>query len=260
MMPKRPPAAGAHDKALAATWADTEDLRTAPATLWVYRAALAQARGDIPAIVRHARRALDLAGADDHFVAGPRPGSSVWPPGRPVTSRRPCRRSRRRFAACTRRGTWSTSWTAPWCSATCGSARVAPTGHAAVRAGPRDRDRAGEPYPRATADLHVGLAERGPRADDLSAQRNISRPRGCSASAARSPRTGTAGTSPWRRYASRRATTPPPGSCSTRPRNCTGPALPRPSPDRRHASPRGHRRGRPHRGRGVGARQRRRPR
>jgi LuxR family maltose regulon positive regulatory protein len=61
-------AAGAHDQALAATWADTEDLRTAPATVWVYRAALAQARGNVPATVRHARRALDLAGPDDHFV------------------------------------------------------------------------------------------------------------------------------------------------------------------------------------------------
>ena len=63
-------AAGAHDQELAASWADTEDLRTAPATLWVYRAALAQARGDVPATVAHARHAVDLAGAEDHFVRG----------------------------------------------------------------------------------------------------------------------------------------------------------------------------------------------
>ncbi len=63
-------AAGAHDQELAASWADTEDLRTAPATLWVYRAALAQARGDVPATVAHARHAVDLAGAQDHFVRG----------------------------------------------------------------------------------------------------------------------------------------------------------------------------------------------
>ena len=58
------------DPDLAATWADTEDLRTAPATISVYRASLAQARGDVAGTVRHARRALDLAGPEDHFVRG----------------------------------------------------------------------------------------------------------------------------------------------------------------------------------------------
>ena len=63
-------AAGADDPDLAATWADTEDLRTAPATISVYRASLAQARGDVAGTVRHARHALDLAGPEDHFVRG----------------------------------------------------------------------------------------------------------------------------------------------------------------------------------------------
>ncbi len=62
--------AGALDEDLAASWADTEDLRTAPATISVYRASLAQARGDVAGTVRHARRALDLAGPGDHFVRG----------------------------------------------------------------------------------------------------------------------------------------------------------------------------------------------
>ena len=68
--PKRrwPPAPD--DPDLAATWADTEDLRTAPATISVYRASLAQARGDVAGTVRHARHALDLAGPEDHFVRG----------------------------------------------------------------------------------------------------------------------------------------------------------------------------------------------
>ena len=44
-------AAGAEDADLAATWADTEDLRTAPAMVSVYRAALAQARGDVASTV-----------------------------------------------------------------------------------------------------------------------------------------------------------------------------------------------------------------
>ncbi len=63
-------AAGARDEDLRAAWADTEDLRTAPATVSVYRASLAQARGDVAGTVRHARRAVELAGPEDHFVRG----------------------------------------------------------------------------------------------------------------------------------------------------------------------------------------------
>ena len=63
-------AEGAEDPDLAATWADTDDLRTAPATISVYRASLAQARGDTDGTVRHARRAMQLAGPKDHFLRG----------------------------------------------------------------------------------------------------------------------------------------------------------------------------------------------
>jgi LuxR family maltose regulon positive regulatory protein len=63
-------AAGALDQDLAAAWTDTDDLRTAPATIAVYRASLAQARGDVAGTVRHARHAVDLAGPEDHFVRG----------------------------------------------------------------------------------------------------------------------------------------------------------------------------------------------
>jgi LuxR family maltose regulon positive regulatory protein len=51
-------------------WAETEELRTLPATIAIYRASLSQARGDLPGVVRHARRALDAAGPDDHFWRG----------------------------------------------------------------------------------------------------------------------------------------------------------------------------------------------
>ncbi len=63
-------AVAAADGHLAAAWADTEDLRTAPATISVYRASLAQARGDVAGTRRHAQHALGLAGPDDHFVRG----------------------------------------------------------------------------------------------------------------------------------------------------------------------------------------------
>ena len=60
--------------ALAATpasrWADTDELRTLPATIAVYRASLAQARGRMTETAEHAQHALDLAGPEDHLVRG----------------------------------------------------------------------------------------------------------------------------------------------------------------------------------------------
>ena len=50
--------------------AGTEELRTLPATIAVFRASLAQARGDVAGTAEHARRALDLAGPTDHLARG----------------------------------------------------------------------------------------------------------------------------------------------------------------------------------------------
>ncbi len=50
--------------------AAADDLRTLPSTIAMYRAALAQARGDATSTAEHARRALDLAGPDDHLARG----------------------------------------------------------------------------------------------------------------------------------------------------------------------------------------------
>ena len=47
--------------------ADEEEYRRLPGMIELYRAALALARGDVPGTVRHARRALDVALADDHL-------------------------------------------------------------------------------------------------------------------------------------------------------------------------------------------------
>jgi LuxR family maltose regulon positive regulatory protein len=51
-------------------WAETDDLRTLPSTIAIYRAALAQAGGDTAGTAVHARRAYDLAGPDDHLARG----------------------------------------------------------------------------------------------------------------------------------------------------------------------------------------------
>ncbi|MCG2802461.1 MAG: LuxR C-terminal-related transcriptional regulator [Cellulomonas sp.] len=51
-------------------WGASEELRTLPATIAVYRASLAQAHGDVAGTAAHARRALALAGPDDHLARG----------------------------------------------------------------------------------------------------------------------------------------------------------------------------------------------
>jgi LuxR family maltose regulon positive regulatory protein len=51
-------------------WADTAELRSLPATIAIYRASLAQAGGDAAGTAEHARRALDLAGPEDHLARG----------------------------------------------------------------------------------------------------------------------------------------------------------------------------------------------
>ncbi len=51
-------------------WPMTEEVRTLPATISMYRASLAQARGDLPGVVRHARDTLAATGPDDHFWRG----------------------------------------------------------------------------------------------------------------------------------------------------------------------------------------------
>jgi LuxR family maltose regulon positive regulatory protein len=60
--------AGADGAAASGTGAD--ELRTLPATIAVYRASIAQARGDVAETAEHARRALGLAGPHDHLARG----------------------------------------------------------------------------------------------------------------------------------------------------------------------------------------------
>ncbi|MCU1434832.1 MAG: hypothetical protein JWR71_1557 [Pseudarthrobacter sp.] len=64
--------------------AAAEELEMLPATIAMYRASLAQARGDVAGTSAHARHALDLAGPDHHFArgaAGAFLGLAAWAEG-----------------------------------------------------------------------------------------------------------------------------------------------------------------------------------
>jgi LuxR family maltose regulon positive regulatory protein len=67
MPPSTVPSAG---KLTAAARDREREVSTLPAVIAVYRASIAQARGDVDGTVSHARRALALAGPADHFARG----------------------------------------------------------------------------------------------------------------------------------------------------------------------------------------------
>ena len=149
-------------------WADTEDLRTAPALVLVYRAALAQARGDVAATVLCAEKALELAGPDDHFIrgaAGGFVGLAAWAAG-------DVEQGLAKFAAAVRNLHAAGNLTDVqdtvvvmgdlWMAAGRPS-QARKTFEQALAAATRN----GEPYPRVTADLHVGLAELDRELGDL---------------------------------------------------------------------------------------------
>ncbi|RNM14049.1 tetratricopeptide repeat protein [Nocardioides pocheonensis] len=50
--------------------AHAQEVRALPAMIAVYRASVAQARGDVAGTIAHAQRAYDLAGPEDHFSRG----------------------------------------------------------------------------------------------------------------------------------------------------------------------------------------------
>jgi LuxR family maltose regulon positive regulatory protein len=160
--------AGTHDEDLAATWADTEDLRTAPAVIRIYRASLAQARGDVDGTVRHARAALDLAGPEDHFVrggAGGFLGLAAWAAGdieEAIATFSDALGSLHAAGNLVDELDATVNLADMWVAAgRPGRARrLYEQGLATATGG-------GEPYPRATADLHVGLAELDRELDDL---------------------------------------------------------------------------------------------
>ena len=159
---------GAQDESLAAAWADTEDLRSAPATIAVYRASLAQARGDVAGTVRQAQRALDLAGPEDHFVRGAGAGFlglAAWAAGdvqQALTTFAEAVRSLHAAGNLVDELDSTVVLADMWIAAGMPS-RARQLYEQALRTATDG----GEPYPRATADLRVGLAEIDRELDDL---------------------------------------------------------------------------------------------
>ena len=166
-------ATGAQDPDLAREWADTEDLRMAPATIAIYRASLAQARGDVAGTVGHARQALDLANAEDHLIRGQGDaflGLAAWADGNIA-------HALENFDAAVRSlhtaGNLVDELDATIVLADMWVALGRPSRARALYEQSLQRATAdGEPYPRATADLHVGLAELDHELDDLTSARH----------------------------------------------------------------------------------------
>jgi LuxR family maltose regulon positive regulatory protein len=166
-------AAGAQDPNLAREWADTEDLRTAPATISIYRSSLAQARGDVAGTVRHARRALDLAGAEDHLIRGQGGaflGLAAWADGNVAEALGTFGAAVRSLHAA---GNLVDELDATIVLADMWVALGRPSRARELYQRSLQRATAdGEPYPRATADLHVGLAELDRELDELTSARH----------------------------------------------------------------------------------------
>ena len=153
-------AAGSADPELAATWADTEDLRTAPAMIAVYRASLAQARGDVAGTVSHARSAVEQAGPDDHFVRAAGSGFlglAAFAAGDVTEAITTFSEAVHHLHAA---GNVVDELDSTIVLADMWRAAGRPSrARNLFEAGLRTATAGGEPYPRATADLHVGLAE-----------------------------------------------------------------------------------------------------
>jgi LuxR family transcriptional regulator, maltose regulon positive regulatory protein len=153
-------AAGEQDPELAATWSDTEDLRTAPAMSSVYRASLAQARGDVAGTVHHARRALDLAGAEDHFIRGAGAGFlglAAWAAGDVPTGLTTFAEAARSLHAAGNLVD-ELDTTVVLADMELAAGRPSRARHL-LEHGLKSAAAANVPHLRATADLHVGLAE-----------------------------------------------------------------------------------------------------
>jgi LuxR family maltose regulon positive regulatory protein len=161
-------ASGQADESVRSAWAETEDLRTAPATIEVYRASVAQARGDVAGTVEHAQRAVDLAGPDDHFVRGAGSGFlglAAWAAGDiegALTTFGEAVRSLHEAGNLVDELDGTVNLADMWLAAGRPS-RARRLYEDALRTATRD----GASHPRATPVLHVGLADLDRELDDL---------------------------------------------------------------------------------------------
>jgi LuxR family maltose regulon positive regulatory protein len=157
-------------------WADTDELHTLPATIAVYRASVAQARGDIPATRAQARRALDLARPSDHLARGSAAGFlglAAWAEG-DVTSA--LETFTQAVASLNAAGAFVDELSSTVVLADLALTAGRPL--TALRLYQRALERAeahGEAFARATVDLHVGVSEvEGLAGETESARRHLS--------------------------------------------------------------------------------------
>ncbi|QBR91266.1 LuxR C-terminal-related transcriptional regulator [Nocardioides euryhalodurans] len=166
-------AAGAADPTLAREWADTEDLRTAPATISIYRASVAQARGDVAGTVHHAQQALDLAAPDDHLIRGQGGaflGLAAWAAGDVAEALETFGAAVGSLHAA---GNLVDELDTTIVLADLWVALGRPgRARELFEQGLQRATADGKPYPRAAADLHVGLAELDRELDELADARH----------------------------------------------------------------------------------------
>ncbi|MGV8978831.1 MAG: LuxR C-terminal-related transcriptional regulator [Cellulomonas sp.] len=152
--------------------ADTDELRMLPATIAIYRASLAQARGDAAGTVHHAQHALNLAGPSDHLARGSAfgfLGLAAWVRGDVTTALETFAQA---VASLHAAGTLvdelsSTVVLADMWLVAGRPGRARRLCEAALRLA----EAHGEPVARAIADLHVELSEIDREAGDLAAAR-----------------------------------------------------------------------------------------
>ncbi|MDJ0353935.1 LuxR C-terminal-related transcriptional regulator [Pseudarthrobacter sp. PH31-O2] len=150
------------------SWAGIEEVQTLPSTIAVYRASLAQARGDMAATSSYARQALELAGPDDHLARGGAAGFlglAAWAAG-------DVRRAARTFSeavASLRAGgnlVDELSGTVVLADLWLAKGRPGEARRLYQKSLKRARARGGS-MARASSDLHVGLGEIDRQAGDL---------------------------------------------------------------------------------------------
>jgi LuxR family maltose regulon positive regulatory protein len=153
-------------------WPDTQELRTLPATIAIYRASLAQARGDAAGTAVHARHALDLAGPDDHLAragAAGFLGLAAWAEGDVPSALETFAQA---VASLHAAGNLVDELTGTVVLADLWRAAGRPSRARRLCEQALQRAAAhGETVARATADLHVGLGEIAVEAGDLTSAR-----------------------------------------------------------------------------------------